>query len=499
MNGGSVSLSLISHTNAGKTTLARTLLGRDVGEVRDAPNVTQEATAYPMIATPDGDALILWDTPGFGDSARLGRRLAQQGNPIGWFLSQVWDRYSDRAFWLTQKAVANVREQADVVLYLVNASEEPGDAGYLAPELAVLEWIGKPVMVLLNQTGRPRPHEEEAADEQRWRVALGARPIVHAVVSLDAFARCWVQEITLLRSVADAMPAVKRESYARLVDAWQSRRFEQFDEAMSVLASQISRAACDSETLPVAGLKGVMRELGSAMGIGEDPAPRDKAHAADALAKRLDADIRAGTDRLIAIHGLEGHASGEVLARVASNVTVDAPLNEGKAAMMGGVVSGALTGLAADLASGGMTFGAGMLAGAVLGAVGGAGIARGMNLARGKAGATLRWDDAFLTGLVASALLRYLTVAHYGRGRGEWVESECPPFWTALITGVVEARRNPLERIWKQRETACDTAALERALAIELGEAARTALAALYPDRPGTPAPRQGFAAGNPA
>ena len=31
-----IHLSLVSHTNVGKTTLARTLLGRDVGEVRDA-------------------------------------------------------------------------------------------------------------------------------------------------------------------------------------------------------------------------------------------------------------------------------------------------------------------------------------------------------------------------------------------------------------------------------------------------------------------------------
>ena len=30
-----ISLSLVSHTNVGKTSLARTLLGRDVGEVRD--------------------------------------------------------------------------------------------------------------------------------------------------------------------------------------------------------------------------------------------------------------------------------------------------------------------------------------------------------------------------------------------------------------------------------------------------------------------------------
>ena len=124
-----LTLSLISHTNAGKTTLARTLLGRDVGEVRDAPHVTTEATAWPLIETPDGDALLLWDTPGFGDSARLARRLAQQGNPVGWFLAEVWDRFRDRPFFLTQLAVRNVRDSADVVLYLVNAAEMPEDAG----------------------------------------------------------------------------------------------------------------------------------------------------------------------------------------------------------------------------------------------------------------------------------------------------------------------------------------------------------------------------------
>ncbi len=168
-----ITLSLVSHTNAGKTTLARTLLARDVGEVRDAPHVTTEATAYPLVETDDGDRLLLWDTPGFGDSARLARRLAQEGNPIGWFLAQVWDRFRDRPFWLTQQAVRTVREHTDVVLYLVNASEDPGDAGYLEPELAVLAWMGKPVLVLLNQTGPPRTRD--AQDDEAARVARGAR------------------------------------------------------------------------------------------------------------------------------------------------------------------------------------------------------------------------------------------------------------------------------------------------------------------------------------
>ena len=72
---GSLQLSLVSHTNVGKTTLARTLLGRDVGEVRDAPHVTESADGYEMLRTPQGDTLRLWDTPGFGDSVRLVRRM----------------------------------------------------------------------------------------------------------------------------------------------------------------------------------------------------------------------------------------------------------------------------------------------------------------------------------------------------------------------------------------------------------------------------------------
>ena len=475
-----IALSRISHTNAGKTTLARTLVGRDVGEVRDAQHVTQEASSYRLIETPQGDALELWDTPGFGDSARLARRLAQQGNPVGWFLSQVWDRFRDRAFYLTQLAVRNVRDHSDVVLYLVNASEAPDDVGYLAAELDVLAWIGKPVVVVLNQTGRPRPHEEDEADVERWRRAVGARPVVHAVTSLDAFARCWVQEVALFRLVEGALPEARRASFRRLVDAWQARRRAQFDEAMAIVAAPIAAAALDREPLPDAGVGGALRQIGRGLGLrtGDDDA---KARAAQALAARLDDALRASTDKLIALHGLDGRASGDVLARLAAGVAVDAPVDERKAAMLGGVVSGALSGLAADLAAGGFTFGAGMLAGAVLGAIGGAGIARGMNLARGRSGTALRWDDAFLTGLISAALLRYLAVAHYGRGRGGYVETEYPPFWPPLVAGIVLARKAAIDAAWAHREGGDDEHAIAEALREILAGAARETFARLYP------------------
>jgi GTPase Era involved in 16S rRNA processing len=140
----SVNLSLISHTNAGKTTLARTILQQDVGEVRDAAHVTEVATGYIMVQSGE-DTLMLWDTPGFGDTARLVTRLRLAGNPIGWLLSQVWDRFRDRPLWSSQQAVRNARDEADVVLYLVNASEDPVGAAYVPLEMEVLSFIGKPV------------------------------------------------------------------------------------------------------------------------------------------------------------------------------------------------------------------------------------------------------------------------------------------------------------------------------------------------------------------
>lgn len=476
LDAGAVSLSLISHTNAGKTTLARTLLGRDVGEVRDAPHVTADATPYPLIQTTDGDLLTLWDTPGFGDSVRLVRRLRQDRNPIGWFLSQVWDRYQDRALWLSQLAVRNVAEQADVVLYLVNAAEAPTDAGYLAPELEVLEWIGKPVLVLLNQTGPPREHADEQADADRWRAAVADAPHVRGVLAFDAFARCWVQEFTLFGAIAPLVASDDRPAFARLVDAWRDLRMDEFDAAMAALAAPIARAAADRETLPI---EPIATRVGGSLGLPNPARTQARADATERMAARLQSDQRHSMDRLIAIHRLEGRAADEVLERVADDVHVDAPLDEGRMAAVSGVLSGALTGLGADLAAGGLTFGAGMVAGAIIGALGGAGIARGVNVARGRSDSTLRWEEAFLDGLVTSALLRYLAVAHYGRGRGAWQESEYPPFWRAMVVDAVVANQERLAAIWSRRTDGEE--ALQSTLEATLRDLALGLLDELYP------------------
>ena len=477
-----ISLSLISHTNVGKTALARTLLGRDIGEVRDAPHVTASATRHAMVESAEGDVLYLWDTPGFGDSARLARRLAELDNPILRFLAMAWDRWRDRAWWSSQQAVRNVRDDADVVLYLVNASESPADAGYIAPEMKILEWIGKPVVVLLNQTGPPRAASEEAAEIARWRDALGPRPAIGSVLSLDAFARCWIQESVLLREVEKTLPEGKRAAFARLAAAWHATREAQFQDAMAAIAAPIARAARERVALPDAGLRGSLFEVGKAIGFGRERVDGAKEAAMRTLSERLDADIRASTDRLIDIHHLDGRAAGEVTARLTRDVTTDSPVDARKAAVIGGFVSGALTGLAADIASGGLTFGAGLLAGGVAGALGGAGLARGFNLVRGKSESIVRWSDDFIATLVPAAVLRYLAVAHYGRGRGEWAASEYPAFWRNVVAAVVE-RQGGVASIVALRNAGNDDAEnFAHAWQARLADISLVVLAELYPD-----------------
>ena len=477
-----IELSLVSHTNVGKTTLARTLLGRDVGEVRDEAHVTQSADVHEMVATPEGDRLVLWDTPGFGDSARLARRLAQSGNPLGWFVSQVWDRYRDRAFWSSQQAVRNVRDRADVVLYLVNAAEQPRDAGYVGAEMQVLDWIGKPVLVLLNQLGRPRPAADEQADVQRWRSHLGGVRCVRAVLAFDAFARCWVQETVLFGALGDVLEADLRAAFARLNARWLRRRREMFDASLDVLAARLARAALDREAVAEGGWSERLRELGTALGLRRETADDPKQIAMRALAERLDRDIRASSDRLIALHGLGGHASAEILTRLAQHYALRERVNEGKAAALGGMVTGALAGLKADLASGGLTFGAGLLVGGVLGALGAAGIARGYNLARGAGVATLNWTDTVLDELAASALLGYLAVAHYGRGRGDWKDSEYPAHWQDAVAAVLAQQQEAFRHAWSLRADADTAKAVEPALRVALAIAAGEVLRRLYPE-----------------
>jgi hypothetical protein len=474
-----IQFALVSHTNNGKTTLARTLIGIDVGEVRDAAHVTAFAESHVLQTTAEGDRLLLWDTPGFGDSVRLLKRLAMSGNPIGWFLREVFDRYRDRPFWLSQQALRAARDEADIVLYLVNSSEHPRDAGYLPAEMRILEWLDKPVVVLLNQLGPPRPALDEQAEQALWKQHLDQYPVVRDVLALDAFARCWVHEHVFYEAVGKLLPEPRRAGYARLAAAWKAHNLRRYHEALQVVASQLAAAARDTEAVPNEEA-GLLQTALKAVRLGKGEARRQEAAMAR-LVERLNDGIARATSQLLTLHRLDPGEAGRINARVRDNFHVRAPLDKTQAGLLGAVVSGAATGLGADLMAGGLTLGGGALLGAIVGALTMAGAAWGFNTTLDRKQPSVQFAPAFLRTLIVSSVLRYLAVAHFGRGRGHFVEGEAPPFWQAAVEETLQKHCPDMERLWQSVRAAPDQSAASEPLYALLETLVADVFERLYP------------------
>jgi hypothetical protein len=448
-----VTLSLISHTNVGKTTLARTLLRRDVGEVLDRAHVTDASEAHTLIET-DSAVLRLWDTPGFGDTARLARRLRHERDPLGWFLHRVWDRVLDRPMYCSQAAVRNVRDEADVVLYLVNAAEDPRVAGYVPLELEILNWMGRPVLMLLNQVGRDGERLLDA-----WRDAASRWSVVAEVLSLDAFTRCWVEEGLLLRHVEAVLPQATRGAMRALRGAWEEEQLGVFRSTCRQMAGYLWRAARDRETA-AAGREsaGAVRDAVGRIGDVLKLSTADRKRAMGALNKRLDQATQEMMETMLAAHGLTGSSAARIEARIHEFELEGGgvPLDERSGALLGGAISGALGGLTADALSGGLSLGGGLIAGAILGALGGAALGKGYRLIRGDREPAVTWSAGFLDRLCRQVLLRYLAVAHFGRGRGDYRDLEQPDHWSAAVEAELYARQGRLHEIWSAAEGAVD-------------------------------------------
>jgi hypothetical protein len=468
-----VTLSLISHTNAGKTTLARTLLRRDVGEVKDAPHVTLFNESHTLLET-GGFMLRLWDTPGFGDSARLLKRLQRERSPVLWFLSQTWDRITDRPLWCSQQALKNVRDEADVVLYLVNAAEPPEAAAYIGPEMEILSWVEKPVVVLLNQTGLPGSSSMEAAELESWRTHLKQFEIVREVLTLDAFARCWVQEDILMDSLAPLMQGSKIPTFLQIKRAWAQRNVEVFQASVRLISEQLTAALFD-------GVDVRSETLLERVGWQRDDLNREYNDARQKLATQLADRTEQTTNNLIEAHGLKGQAGQEMNQIARENFHLPQAVSENIWGVLGSFAGGAMGGLIADLKLGGMTFGGGALLGGLASGIGAYALIRSYNLVRGS-DQRLRWSREHFREQVKLAFLTYLAICHFGRGRGEWKESAQPQHWQEVVDEVTDLHSDALDHLWKsgvQKDT--QPAALSRQSRQLTGDCMVALLERLYP------------------
>ncbi len=257
----------------------------------------------------------------------------------------------------------------------------PDLATPLPPHAAWQRWLGRPdpaderldraraacdAVLLVAAPEAPRPP---------WLASFGKPVIVlepaasasAPALPLFALADGWLPDGRLLRALAAALEGDPR--LPRLAAHWRRRQQQRLDAVVGELAASLGRIA--SARVPLAD---------SGWRVWRSDAEADAAR--QALAAKLEAELRDSGERLRALVGAAEATPAAPVSTGLRRVGID----QGRAALTGGVgggvLSGALLGLKADLLAGGMTMGGGMLVGAVLGALGGAGVARGLNVVR---------------------------------------------------------------------------------------------------------------------
>ena len=387
-------VSLISHTNVGKTSLARTLLRKDIGEIRDQPHVTVKSEAY-LLADSIDASLFLWDTPGFGDVRKILQRIQKEGGATGWILHHLVDRFRDRSLFCSLEALKNIKSSTDLVFYLVNAFENPDVAGYPALEMELLAHFHKNVVVVVNQLNPFSKNESNQLLTREWQQFMKAYPFVKDVLVMDAFQPLPDHEKSLLLSIAQFVSKEKAEACRVLVQsfldaqhqaylecrkaAWQvfhfalnqkqrfsgeeSKDLEQMRKDLAVNMSQYSEALMNSCRISIADQAAIKAELKNI---------RERVHT----------------------------------------------IPEKTAGVWGGIVSGALSGLSADLIAGGLSFGGGALIGGVSGWLAAYFGTRSLNQLFRKSREHLTWSNDFLAELFVTLAALYQRVLHHGRARG---------------------------------------------------------------------------------
>lgn len=392
-----IELAVVGHTNAGKTSLLRTLTRRiDFGEVSDRPGTTRHVESVPLML--DGRPVLHFlDTPGLEDSTALMACLRRQDATL-----PPAERI--RAFLATPEAAGRFEQEAKVLRALLAAeaafyvidSRDPVLPKHRA-ELEALSWCARPVLPVLNFV------RDATSREADWTAALSDYGL-HAIVRFDAVAPFSGSEQRLYRDLA--MLLRPREALlAEVADNLAFERLERRRASLAEIAALLVATAATRRTLPRERL--------------EDAKAR--AREVDAFRAAVLARARACITALLEIQAFApGDARLDALpwldGRWESDVFNGEALGRAGQALGTGALIGAGIGLAADAALAGLSLGAAATLGAAVGgaaAQGFSGVGHAVaNLVRGRVDLTV--EDEVLALLADQMLALLLTLE--GRG-----------------------------------------------------------------------------------
>ncbi len=420
-------IAVIGHTNAGKTSLMRTLTRqRDFGDISAHPATTRHVEMAELTVA-GRTVLRLFDTPGFEDSsgllAHLERLKAARGED--WIETiEAFSHDPDLQAGFGQEAKAlNQILGSDILLYVVDV-RDPVRAKH-RDELEVIGRCARPVLPVLNFLAPAATREAE------WREQL-ARVNMHAVVAFDTVVYRETDELALYGKIAaltDAFSDPLRQLIAELKTARATlRRASALVVAELVVdaaaARRRYRADSEAEQAAVAeALKDAVRQ-------------REREAVAALLDLHRFAEQDYAAEALPVDHDgwHEDLFDPAVLERLTIGTTTAA-------------VTGATAGLAIDLMTGGLTLGAAALAGATAGVV--------LEGARRFGGQLVAWARGYAEMSVSDQTMQLLAAretalvaALLGRGHGALAPIRPAEIADGGLAGRLaplrkQARRNP--------------------------------------------------------
>jgi hypothetical protein len=105
------------------------------------------------------------------------------------------------------------------------------------------------------------------------------------------------------------------------------------------------------------------------------------------------------------------------------------------------------------------------------------------NLDRGEDN-KLHWSREHFREQVKLALLSYLAVAHFGRGRGAWKRDPRPAHWQVEVSQLVDDAKARVDSIWKHSSRVnVGVASVNEEVELMMRELGEATLKKLYPER----------------
>ncbi len=345
---GHIDIAVVGHTNAGKTSLLRTLT-RQVrfGEVSERPGTTRHVQSIGLDV--GGQTLVRYfDTPGLEDSVALQHHLKQLPETLTppQRVRALLDGPEAHGVFEQEAKVLRQMLAADAAIYVVDCREP------LLPkhrsEIEVLNTCARPIMPVLNFVRSANSREGE------WREALAGHGL-HAAVLFDAVAPFVGAERQLYEDLGVLMRQHKTTLQTVLRDLERQAAERRTASAQRVADTLISAAAMRRELAPE---------------ILSDA--RAKEAFVKAFRGELIDSVRHCVHDLLQMHGFDrDDARLEVLPWTSDRWASDL-FNPETLATVGrllgrGAAAGAAVGFTLDLALAGMSLGAATALGAAIG------------------------------------------------------------------------------------------------------------------------------------